>query len=464
MLNHLRIRNFRGWKDTREVRLAPITVFFGTNSAGKSSIPQLLTLLKQTTESSDRQRVLHFGDQRTAMELGDYASVVRAHKVDRTIELSLGWTMPQPLKVKDPLRDNKIVAQSDELRFDLRLEADSNRSPFVRSMEYRLGRGRGALSAGMTRKAAGTRYTFTTGGYDAVWRQGRKWPQPPPVQFYGFPDEAVAYYQNTGFVADLNLAMTQLLKRVHYVGPLREYPRRLYQWSGEVPVHVGIKGDRAVEAILAAKDRRFNFGPRQRRKSLDEVVAERLERMDLVQDFEVRILAEHRKEYEVYVRTGKRRPPVLLTDVGIGVSQVLPVIVEAFYVPAHSVVIFEQPEIHLHPAAQAHLADLFIDAIKAREDAQPRDVQFIIESHSEHFLRRLQRRIAEEVLPPEHAALYFVHAEARAPRLDELKLDEFGRIANWPPGFFGDAVGETEQQMRHTMARLRRRREERSDG
>jgi predicted ATPase len=128
--------------------------------------------------------------------------------------------------------------------------------------------------------------------------------------------------------------------------------------------------------------------------------------------------------------------------VGFGVSQVLPVIVECLYVPRRSIVIFEQPEIHLHPRVQADLADLFVDAIRAREDSAARDCQFIIESHSEHFLRRLQRRIAEGELSNEDAALYFVHAEGAQARIEELDVDRFGNIKNWPDNFFGDEMAD----------------------
>jgi predicted ATPase len=236
--------------------------------------------------------------------------------------------------------------------------------------------------------------------------------------------------------------MERMLRSIFYVGPLREYPKRLYLWSGETPDHVGVKGDRAVEAILAAGERAFNWKPKQKTKHLDRLVAEQLHLMGLIRDFKVKPLEQHRKEYEVLVRTSPKLPEVKLTDVGFGVSQVLPVIVECFYVPRRSIVIFEQPEIHLHPRVQADLADLFIAAIRAREDGTERDCQFIIESHSEHFLRRLQRRIAEEELSAEDAALYFVSTQEESARIEELEIDKFGNIRNWPEGFFGDEMGD----------------------
>lgn len=168
-------------------------------------------------------------------------------------------------------------------------------------------------------------------------------------------------------------------------------------------------------------------------------------------------LGQHRKEYEVLVRTNSKLPEVKLTDVGFGVSQVLPVLVECLYVPRRSIVIFEQPEIHLHPRVQADLADLFVDAIRAREGSAPRDCQFIIESHSEHFLRRLQRRIAEEELSKDDAALYFVHTEGERARIEALDVDPFGNIQNWPENFFGDEMGDL---VARTEAQARRMRSE----
>jgi predicted ATPase len=453
MLTRLRVRNLKAWKDSGDVRLAPLTVLFGANSAGKTSIPQLLLLLKQTAESPDRQRALHLGDSRTLVDLGTYDDAVHAHDVTQPLEVELRWTLEDSLEVSDPLSETTYVGSG--VTFEVSIEADKRHQPIVRSLTYRVHRdAETVLDVGMRRRDGDRGFDLVSERYRLVRHQGRAWPLPAPVRFYGFPDEVTAYYQNTAFVSDLVLELERLLGSVFYVGPLREYPKRLYLWSGETPDHVGVRGDRAVEAILAAGDRSFNWKPKQRTKPLVELVGERLRSMDLIRDFEVKQLGPHRKEYEVLVRSGPRAPAVKLTDVGFGVSQVLPVIVECFYVPRRSIVIFEQPEIHLHPRVQADLADLFIDAIHAREGGVPRDCQFIIESHSEHFLRRLQRRIAEEELTPAEAALYFVHTEAGGARLEELDVDMFGNILNWPTRFFGDEmedlVARTEAQARRT--------------
>jgi predicted ATPase len=113
----------------------------------------------------------------------------------------------------------------------------------------------------------------------------------------------------------------------------------------------------------------------------------------------------------------------------------------------------EQPEIHLHPRVQSSLADVLIDAVKYRK------VQIILESHSEHLLRRLQLRIAEEKISPESTALYFCKMENGTSQLTPLEVDIFGNISNWPEEFFGDDFGELAAM---TEAAIRRKRRQRS--
>jgi predicted ATPase len=140
----------------------------------------------------------------------------------------------------------------------------------------------------------------------------------------------------------------------------------------------------------------------------------------------------------------------LLTDVGFGVSQVLPVITLLQYVPEGSTIILEQPEIHLHPLAQANLADAIVHA------ASHRKVQVILESHSEHMLLRLQRRVAEEEISANEIKLYFCDAPDGASTLTPLELDLFGQITNWPKNFMGDAFGETYAAERARLQRMKK--------
>ena len=168
---------------------------------------------------------------------------------------------------------------------------------------------------------------------------------------------------------------------------------------------------------------------------------------------------EGRKEYEVLVKTHAKAPEVKITDVGFGVSQVLPALVQAFYCPPNSTIWMEQPEIHLHPQVQSELADVLISAIRSRENGKERNVQLIIESHSEHFLNRLQLRVAEGELAPDDVAIYFCKRVGGGAELEPLRLNLYGDIENWPENFFGDEMADLTAR---TVAAAERQRREKS--
>jgi predicted ATPase len=126
-----------------------------------------------------------------------------------------------------------------------------------------------------------------------------------------------------------------------------------------------------------------------------------------------------------------------------------------YYAPEGSVILLEQPEAQLHPRAQAALADVFIDVAKTR------NIQIILESHSEHLLTRLQRRMAEfnvseKGIASDQVALYFCKKEGADAQLEELKLNKFGFITNWPEDFFGNEMAERGAMVDATIERQER--------
>lgn len=270
------------------------------------------------------------------------------------------------------------------------------------------------------------------------------------MKCYGFPEEAQAYYSKSDLLWRAPLRFEQLFARLYYLGPLREYPKRQYVWGGSRPSDVGRRGERVVDAPLAAASEAEAVvnGRGERRQTLEEVVASWLKKLGLVCSFQVRPVAEGSHLYRVHVQRFAGGPEVLLSDIGFGISQILPVLTLCYYVPVGSIIILEHPEIHLHPVVQAGLADVFIDAIKTR------NVQIILESHSEHLLRRLQQRIAEEEIVSSSAALYFCSVDQTgASNLLPLEVDTFGNIANWLTHFFGDELGELVAMMHAEMKR-----------
>ena len=404
MLKRLRLRNFKSWRDTGDIAMKPITGFFGTNSSGKSSLIQALLLLKQTADSPDRGIVFHFGGVSDYVELGDFESVVHKHETGSALEISLGWKTEKPFEVSDPVTKQKIV-ESTHIAFQVASQMKPIRSGqrlVVDRMSYSVGK----TVFGMRRKSEQGYELFTENSMlNLLGSRGRPWDIPSLIKYYGFPDTVRANYQNVGFLSDLEFALEQRLGNVYYLGPLRAVPRRVYGWSGAQPSNMGQAGESVVDAILAARERgqTIGRGRGKTRLTLEQYVAQWLKDLGLIHDFRVVPLAEGSRLFEVKVRKSLRGTEVLMTDVGFGVSQILPVLVLCFYVPEGSTVILEQPEIHLHPLAQAGLADVFIDAWKKRK------VQILVESHSEHLLRRLQRRVAEESISANDIGLFFLY-------------------------------------------------------
>lgn len=139
--------------------------------------------------------------------------------------------------------------------------------------------------------------------------------------------------------------------------------------------------------------------------------------------------------------------PVYPRDVGIGVSQVLPVLVHAF-ADQKQIVIIEQPEIHLHPALQAELGDVFIESALG-----PGRNTFLLETHSEHVILRVLRRVRETTegkLPrgatpvrPEDVSVVFVEPTAKGSRVRSLPVTPDGDFAvPWPGGFFAERLAD----------------------
>jgi len=249
------------------------------------------------------------------------------------------------------------------------------------------------------------------------------------VKSFGFPNQVFSFFQNAGFLADLQLAFEQQFGRLYYLGPLREYPRPFYVWTGGQPADMGRRGEKVIDAILSSRERgeQISRGKGRPKLTLEKCVADWLHQLGLIDSFRVQAVSRGSNLFQVLVRTTPQSTPVKITDVGFGISQILPVIALCYYVPGGSTIILEQPEIHLHPSVQAGLADVFIDAIRSRK------IQIIVESHSEHLLRRLQRRIAEgKTLDSKDVALYFCKFDGKESELDPLDVDSYGNIKNWP--------------------------------
>jgi predicted ATPase len=136
----------------------------------------------------------------------------------------------------------------------------------------------------------------------------------------------------------------------------------------------------------------------------------------------------------VGIDRGTRRE-VNLAAMGSGVSQIVPVVVQTVLTPSGGCLVVEQPEIHLHPAAQATLADLFVENLTHGR-------QYIIETHSEHLLLRLRRRIADRSVKPESVRVLAVERKDGWTVINQLELSQNGHFKEWPAGFFDEGYQE----------------------
>ena len=454
MIRHVNLKNFKAWREL-DIELGPrVTGLFGTNSSGKSSLIQFLLMLKETKNNPDRNIVLDFGKPGGVINLGGFGDVIQRNDKSQKLEWELSWDgMGKPYPVTD----------EDEVQFDYKevsirsvvgmANPEESKSLKTQSMHYTI-----------TDEDIGQETTFgiepnpdQENSFRFVQKQsGDESPRyadlnDGPIKTHLFPGQARFYIQSErpNILSHLEVDYEILMNRIFYLGPLRDYPHRQYNWSGGSPYDVGARGESTINAILAAseKGKAFQMKKGSRKRSFQEVVAMRLKEMGLIHSFSVAEIAKGSNIYQAKVSVGKKSPKVLLTDVGFGVSQVLPVIVLLSHVPERSTVILEQPEIHLHPEVQSGLADAIVGI------AETRDLQVIVESHSEHLLRRLQRRVADETIPADLVKLYFVSQESGEARLSDIGLNEYGEIKNWPEHFFGDEMGEIAETRKAAIKR-----------
>lgn len=460
MLESLDLRNFKSWREAK-IDFAPITGLFGTNSSGKSSLIQFLLMLKQTREERDRSTVLQLNEP--YVELGQYSDIINGGDINKPLQWDIRFRPNEKLELIDATGSRTAVAAAGDV-FRISSEVVAQRLPRTGTLSMRSSFLEYSLSGISFRLAlkseSSSEYELVSAGgnFEFIRNRGRVWALPAPIRSYAFPDQARTYYQNAQLLSDLEATYEQEMDNLYYLGPLRVRPSRDYIWTGTRPIDVGNAGERTIEALVAATaaDEQRSLGPRMKKRPLQHVVAHWLKHLGLIDSFSIEEVAPGSNRWIAKVRTHSGSPFVPLTDVGTGVSQVLPVITLLQYVPEGATVIFEQPEIHLHPLAQAGLADVIIQAVIHRR------LQVILESHSEHLLLRLQRRIAESGPPgtatsrelsSDKVKLFFAKADDGVSTLVPLDLDIFGNIGNWPDKFMGDAFNETSEA---ELARLHR--------
>ncbi len=451
MLTSLTLNNFKIWDNTKPIRLGTVTLLLGTNSSGKSSLIQSLLLLRQTTQPHDDwQPDLDFGSgsRNSSLLMGSFREILCRHgnatsaiKANQ-VGLEFSW--------------KPSGEQSDTVTFSARYSADSAIKDNARIDYLRLGKYGEGFTVERETRATQDVYKLTLGdrrnalGRSILYK---------PVQSFSFSKEALAELGDEG--KSLESAGEMLLKelsRVIYLGPLREMAQRHYPTPGTSRSAIDDDGTNApallIASALAHRAAKNKPGDLPETARLFEQTCHWLKEMGLADKLAIKQLPKREMTedqmgvwYEIRVEVDDESSN--LRDVGVGVSQVLPVIVAALTAESGHIVIVEEPESHLHPLAQAGLAELFAQV------SRDRNVQFIVETHSEHLFRRMQTLIAQDRLSLKEAAMYFVERMGKRAEIRPLEISDKGRIANWPDKFFGDSAGEAKAQALAALERLK---------
>ena len=434
MITHIRMKNFKSWKDSGKVELAPLTGFFGTNSSGKSSLLQMLLLLKQTIGSDE---VIFFGDENSLVNLGNFWEVIHRHNLKSVLGLEFGWKIGTPLTIEAYLMENlgdQVKTSSIADRFRNQTHASVTTESFTFNASILWKNGKLVVEDNPYRvKYENKEQVVNEGNYSD--------------KIYG-RSSALRLEPENDAVILLSSEFKQLFHSTYYLGPTRVHPQRYYHWERIHPKEIDMWGNKVVDALLSARVLQLTTAYNGKSVSIEERISKWLRKLELAHSFSLAPIGDlDDNNYEIRIQKTPNSAEVTLPDLGHGAGDLFPLLVHCCYVPEGSTLILEQPGIHLHPKAQANLADLLIEVITER------NLQILVESHSEHLLTRLQLGIAEQKIAASNTALYFCENEAGVSTIKSLDVDELGNIKNWPKNFFGNVRGDLVKMKREQMKR-----------
>ncbi len=551
MLTGIRVGNFKAFADTQRVPIRPVTLVYGANSSGKSSVLHSLIFARHAEETGELD-VHRTGIGGESVDLGGFSQFVHRRDLSRRIEWGaeldtasftgrlaellapvkrvtasamIGIALddrgkPAPgavpeVQAYELLGDDRTILRMS-LRPDGTLQLDrlEHEHPLFRQVIRAIvetsttteslspddfedlteaigevvpevAAPRGKFLPGQLTKAE--QYRGTTGLLFPISRGRRKEDLAAALRF--FLPRAI-----DDLLRGIQEAVQAEMARLQYLGPLRSYPPRHLAFSQHHDPNWRAGGGYAwdvvrrdegvrarVNAWLMAPDRLQTPYELVIRElvGLDDLDAPLLGGLEVLSEQGLEIYSDYDREPEptgVYpaikdpeteavklrefirasdverlaelIMTDRRSGTVVShRDIGIGISQVLPVLVCAF-ASSSQIIAIEQPEIHLHPALQADLGDVFLQAALGEQKNR-----FLIESHSEHLLLRIMRRMREtanENLPqgvppvrPEDVAVLFVQPKGSSAAVRHLELDEEGQLLDpWPGGFFEEGYRE----------------------
>ncbi|MDO9069812.1 MAG: DUF3696 domain-containing protein [Deltaproteobacteria bacterium] len=246
-----------------------------------------------------------------------------------------------------------------------------------------------------------------------------------------------------------------------YLGPLRDAPKPLYPIAPAADPHdVGIRGEHTASILELHKNKKIRYIPsanfndpvidrKKVTRTLEAAVIDWLQYLGVASSVKSR--DQGKLGHELKVRLFNSDSTHDLTHVGVGVSQVLPILVMCLLADTDSTLVFEQPELHLHPKVQTLLGDFFLSMALCKK-------QCIVETHSEYFIDRLRFRIAAASPEKElnsQTKIYFVEKPSQCSSFREVVINEYGAISDWPEGFFDQSQQQAEAILNAALSKKR---------
>ncbi len=396
-LRSLSLQGYRAFSERTKLEFRPLTLLFGYNSAGKSS---LLRALRFLADSVDPNTTGPLDLDSRAIRKASFRDLLSAHRKSERIEFELDW---QDLRANWTLLD--LPDEGRQVVLALHVEAGGQQ---LRAVWQPEATGDGEIDI------------YHLSGADRTTSQGTFSSLRPP-----FVDAA-------SVLQELDARLLALPDQVHWLTALRTVPERMQTLRAE-PKTIEPDGSGAVAAIAYA-EKRGEQSFRQLTEWFGRATGHSL--------------GVRRQGDQVGIELSPARSPsmsVSLVDTGEGMAQVLPVVAQTGRSATHprsaeQVLTIEHPELHLHPRAQVELARFFCET--GAGSAPP---SIVLETHSEHFLLEVQLAVAEGRLPRERVAIYWVRQRDDGIGMAELiELDEKGRLLHdrWPEGVFDEDIDQ----------------------
>ena len=495
------IKNFKGFEDSGIVASDRINVFTGVNSGGKTTLIQGLLFIKQMLEGKDSD--INFNG--SYIKLGEFNDIVFKHSLEKeiTIGLLINYSKDRQRNEKEKKKDIIFSAIVDEISktkdkghhydaINIKVEFGMRKKlEEVIISSYRIevfdptGEYKSVFELKYDLKKDNYKITEDPLSSAFNWKEIKnvlddldlpddviksiiknnfdKMQNELNIRFDGplIPKECYkediddSYTFNKVFTEYIKHILKEITSKIYYIGPIRMQPQRLYRYDKDYDnVKMNYQGENATYIYNKISERNYDFilPPDNDGEKYDTIVDENRSFKEWITIWTKYIMGikndflTNKKgisSYELKVNDH------LITNVGFGASQIFPILVEGMR-EKDGIIIFEQPEIHLHPNAQARLVDFFI-AI-----ARYNNLKVIVETHSIHFIERLVRRMVEDYQLHEQVSILFVDTEKYLKsKITHLKYNELGGVEEWPDDFLNQTgLRETERLYRAQRNKL----------